>query len=602
MQHPLLSAAPSRRLVTLAAFAGLALAAPALAQTWDGGAGGGNWSSGGPAGNWSGSAAPLSSNSTILFFSAPAFPGALNSVQNVAAVFQLFDLTFNPSAGAYALSGDALSFSGGRISQNSNSAISIANPLRSTQGPLLISGSGSGAVTLSGAITPSPGLTKAGDFTLVLSGNNAINGAITLGSAGFGGGVLQVASAANLGNSTGASSAGMTINSGSTFRVTGTFTNNRPLQFVGTPASNIEVTDANILTQSVGISGAGFINKTGTGTLVLAATNSFSGVFNILGGVVEAGAAGRLGSGAAAVTLANNALLRLSGTWSTTRGLSMNAGGGRVEVGAGGVSFTGASTGAGGGGLVKSGPGTLVLGGTVNYGGNIIVESGGLQLNGASSAAPGVEIAAGAVLTGTSTLTAPVANAGRVGGALRINGVVSGPGSIEPGLDGLGTLTASRIDPRQGAGFSFNLLAGGPVGGDILRLTSPTPFGGAGSDDPIALTSANVIDLYLSVLDVQPNESFLGGIFVAGDSDFLPAVQNATVRVFLLDPSGAVSYGNGSYSRLPAPVEISTVAQTLTFGNDTVPGRITQFTIVPAPAGAALLAFAGLAAARRRRR
>src|SRR5437899_1638127 len=133
--------------------AALGSASPAAAQyTWTGaGVGvppsfdGYNWSN---SANWQGGIPASAATTSITFASAPT--GA--SSNNIGSPFVLNSLTFNVPI---ALTGNSLSFQGPSCTINQNTAgpVTVANNLVTSSSGLYLLGSGTGSVTLSGAIT-----------------------------------------------------------------------------------------------------------------------------------------------------------------------------------------------------------------------------------------------------------------------------------------------------------------------------------------------------------------------------------------------------------------------------------------------------------------
>ncbi|MGN6370129.1 MAG: autotransporter-associated beta strand repeat-containing protein [Phycisphaerae bacterium] len=140
---------------------------------------------------------------------------------------------------------------------------------------ITVNGTGANALlTLDGVISGGFGLTKAGTGSLVLTGANTYTGPV-----GVNGGVLNFNSGAALG-------AGSAINfGGGTLQYTpgnGYDISARTVTFTGN--ATIDTNTNNVtFANSVGNGGAGGLTKTGTGTLVLAATNSYSGNTTVSG-------------------------------------------------------------------------------------------------------------------------------------------------------------------------------------------------------------------------------------------------------------------------------------------------------------------------------
>ncbi len=646
----------------LIALAGLAMApSSALAQSWDGFGATANWSD---AGNWSGSPAPVSSNSTAIFFGAGL---QLNSVQNIATPFQLFDLTFNSSAGNYNLSGGEIQFVGGRLFYNASSTITINNNLSVAAGfgGLNIQGTGTGTLALNGNIVTNTALAKVGAYTLLLNGTNSLTGTVSIGDASNNGGVLGAGSAAALGTS-----ASMTIGAGSTFRAFGTFSQTRSMTAQGTLGAVVEVTAGNTLTHNGTMAGTTF-NKTGAGTLIVGNTGSFTGVLNVSGGTLQASAANQLGSAAGQISLTNNARLRGSAAFNISRTLNIGSGGGTLDLAHAGNTNLGTLTGTGT--LTKQGTGTLVLTNTVGttFAGAFNIEEGTVQTAASLSTGSGpVTVSNDATLrfhdgwagtqsltmgtgggridvpTGLATYSPSVGGtkltktgAGRLdltggasllgglnvlGGELRLTGefgsgalstvagtLLSGQGSWAGAMSVGGDYGRAGASPLFSASslsmaatgdlnFEFTQQGGpdfsapGATLNDVLRLTGTAPLG--------AIADGARLDFFLNTgAAIIGGEVFRGGLFTDISADFIASLSAATVRVFVADPQGPVSYGAQAYSPLDLPFTLSTVEHSAALGSGVVNGRILQIAVVPTPGAAGLLALGALVISRRRR-
>lgn len=649
----------SRRLAPAALVLLAGLAAPAQGQTWDGFGATDNWSDGG---NWSGAPAPVSSNSTNIFYGAGF---RLNSVQNIAPIFQLFDLTFNASAGNYVLSGNEIQFVGGRLFYNTASTITINNNLSVATGfgALNIQGTGTGTLQINGNILTSTTLAKTGAYTLLLSGNNSLSGAVSIGDASNNGGVLGVSNSAALGTST-----SMTIGAGSTFRVFGSFAQTRTISAQGTLGGIIDITGANTLTQNGTISGT-TLTKIGTGTLILGNTGSFTGQLTIQGGVVQATLNSQLGSAAGVISIQNGSILRANNAFAISRTLNIGAGGGTLELnhagstnlttltgstvfnkegtgllnltGIVGNSFSGqfninggvvqtaasASTGTGsvaisngailrvnsgwnnsqplamgtGGGVIDVPTGLAIYNGVV--GGTKLTKSGAGRLNivGGSNLAQGIDLTGGdldlsGAFTGAALTSAAGTNlfgAGSFSGAVNLGGAFGTPGGhpfFAAGNLALGTAGDLNIEFNQLGSPTWANAA--DTGNDVLRLTGLSP---------LSAVAGAAIDVFLNVGPLVGGEIFRGGLFTDASGDFLPALASALVRVYVPDVAGPVAYAGQNYSLIALPYSVSTQPESAAIGAGVVNGRILQIAVVPTPGAAGLAALGGLVAMRRRR-
>ncbi len=155
---------PARRASILYAAASLAvISAPAHAavKTWDGGGSDDNWQTGA---NWNADTAPLADDQLV-------FAGniRLNAANDFAAGTLFNGISFAPDAGAFNLSGNAVTITrgigapanngtvtGGGIANNSPANQTLGLPIHLASGKQVISSpSGSGAINLSGAFTRS---------------------------------------------------------------------------------------------------------------------------------------------------------------------------------------------------------------------------------------------------------------------------------------------------------------------------------------------------------------------------------------------------------------------------------------------------------------
>ncbi len=167
--------------------------------------------------------------------------------------------------------------------------------------------------TASAILAGNNGLTKSTDGTVTLSGANIYTGTTTIS-----GGTLSISSDANLGTPPTTATTGSIVLNGGTLQATGTFTLNSnrgiALGFAtgGGAAGTIDVPAGNTLTYG-GIladngGGVGTLAKTGSGILVLAGSNTYTGATLINGGTLQIGAGGATGS-LGAGTVADNASL-----------------------------------------------------------------------------------------------------------------------------------------------------------------------------------------------------------------------------------------------------------------------------------------------------
>ncbi|HKT27800.1 autotransporter-associated beta strand repeat-containing protein [Dyella sp.] len=282
----------------------------------------------------------------------------------------------------------------------------------------------SGTTTVSGLISGTGSLTQAGTGTAILASNNSYSGITTISA-----GTLQVG------------------NGGSAGRLgSGTVTDNGALVFnVSTPAAI-----------STLITGTGSLTQVGTGTLILAANNTYSGGTTINAGttlqVGNGGATGNLGAGAVADN--GNLIFNTTGTTTITP----------VIGGSGNVN--------------QVGTGIAVLTGNNTYSGSTTISAGTLQIgNGGTSGSLGTA----ASVTDNANLTF------NLGGTTTINTVIAGTGNLTKAgagtvilaanntYAGITTISAGTLQVGNG-GTAGSLGAGNVVDSAALvfNLSSPT--------------------------------------------------------------------------------------------------------------------------------
>ncbi|MEY2536981.1 MAG: fibronectin-binding autotransporter adhesin [Verrucomicrobiota bacterium] len=322
--------------------------------------------------------------------------GAVN-VQNAAGLGATFFGTTVNNGGALQLQGDImvnaepLSLNGSgtsatgalrNISGNNTftGAITLAGAttIGSDAGSLTLSGTltnggfaetftGSGSTVVSGAISGTGGLSKIGSGLLTLSATNTYSGSTTINA-----GTVAINSASSLG----AAGAALTINAG-TLEVTNGFATNRSTT-LGNAASTIQVDAGQTFAINSNLGGGGVLNKTGSGTLVLGANNSYGGT-NINAGTLSISADNNLGSNGATPTI-NAGTLEITNSFQTNRKFTIGSATSTFQIDSG-VSFTLNSNLGGSGSLNKTGAGTMILGGNnLGYTGATNILQGTLQI------------------------------------------------------------------------------------------------------------------------------------------------------------------------------------------------------------------------------
>ena len=448
--------------------------------------------------------------------------------------------------------------------------------------------------TIQGGYT-SGGITYAGGATIDTNGASVTIGQRLLAPIGSGVAVDSFSTLTGLVGApyvrvvgTGSGATAQAIYDPATGSMTGITVTNPGVGYTGTPTFQIfggGLSGTTTVNATTFATTGGGLTKSGSGTLTLSGSNTFTGN-------------SRVGAGTLAITNASallNSTLDLnaldSGTVSfsqnsTLGGLSgsrnLNMGGRTLSIGNNNASTT-FSGNLSNGSLTKIGTGLFTLTGSNTFAGLATISGGTLAVNG--SLASGVAIDGGAFL----------------GGSGSISGVLSGAGIVSPG-NSPGILTAGQFDPTGGLGAAFEFTGFAPTYNaptasvnDVLRLTDSTPF-------TSSLTSGNTINVYFNVDSIAAGDIFEGGFFTGlSFSDLLLRVQDASFQYWIKDTNGTTFFNGGQYSSLTSlagitGATVNTTAVTTNFGGGSVTGSVTQFVIVPEP-GSLALAGIGIAAA-----
>jgi fibronectin-binding autotransporter adhesin len=402
-------------------------------------------------------------------------------------------LTFDVSSGSASLNQTATS-AANVIAAN----IVLADPLTITNN------AASAALTLAGSVSGAAGLTKAGAGVLTLTGASTFTGGVNLssGSIRVGNNAALGAGTATIGNSTtltANSSASRTLPNA--LSLSGSFTlgdatNSGVLNFTGaatlTGATQITNPTYVSLTGAIGeAGGARSLTKTGAGTLLLGASNSFTGGTTISNGSLELGASERLAD-AGNVTLTSGTF-DLAGFTETINQFSVTAAA-SVTAGTlnatGGYSFSNASStvtvaaalGGGAAALTKSGAGTVVLTGASSFGGGATITGGAVQVGNNSALGSGAVSVTAATLQSDSATARTLANPLTVGGSVTLGasntGALTFSSTTPVGLSDNTTLTTSVAVTFSGglSGTAGRSLT--KAGSGVLTLAGPSSVAG----------------------------------------------------------------------------------------------------------------------------
>ncbi len=455
---------------------------------------------------------------------------------------------------------------------------------------------GVGTTVLSGAISGGGTLTKSGTGTARLTGTNTYSGTTIISA-----GTLEAGSAAALGST----AAGTTVTSGGTLALTGgtTFAA-EGLSLAGTGASGVGALrnlsgnntwtgtvaladDATVATESgttLTVSGvvsgvaANDLTKTGTGTLALTGTNTYTGKTIINAGTLAISNENNLGANPA--TFAADQLTLNGGTLRSqtnavviddaNRGVTIGAGGGTLDTNS---NLTIATVVAGSGTLNKTGSSTLTLSGANTHSGAVNINAGTLTATGGSAIGntSAVTVSSGATFNtsannetigslagaGTTSLGANTLTLGGNNTSTAYSGVASGTGGITKTGTGnftlsgantfTGTTTISAGTVTLGASNVFAdtstlALSGGTlaVGGNFsdtlgrLTLTANSNLDFNSATSNLTFTNANRTGGTLTI------DNWAGQAYGGGNSQLK----------FTNSPTGFSTGTNGEYTQI----------------------------------------------------
>ena len=480
-------------------------------------------------------------------------------------------------AGTLTLSG-VMTYAGNTLTITGAQATTISGTSSLTAATTIIS-SGTGLLTISGAITNSTftltidgasattlssvigagtgGLTKNGAGTLTLSGANTYTGATTINN-----GTLKISAAAKIPDASAlvVTSPGIFDLNGVAETVgsiagTGTITSSAVAACTLTSANTSNTTFSGIIQN--GSSTAVSLTKTGTGTLTLSGTNTFTGNVTVSGGTLSVSTDLNLGAIKGSVTTAaitlNGGTLKTttSFTLTTFRGITLGASGGTIETNTSTTLTYGGVIGGGANALTKTGSGILLLGGTSTYTGLTTVSAGTLQYgvtNALSSGAVTVNGGTLALLTFSDTVGTVTLSGG---------GVISST---------TGVLTGTSYAMQDGTVSA--ILAG------AVALTKTT----AGT---VTLSGTNT---YTGVTSINAGTLSVATIGNGGVAGNLGAATNTAANLVLgggtLQYTGATASTNRNYTLTAATtssIEITNAASALTYtGIITSSGALTK--------------------------
>ncbi|MDU0342401.1 autotransporter-associated beta strand repeat-containing protein [Bosea rubneri] len=246
-------------------------------------------------------------------------------------------------------------------------------------------------------------------------------------------------------------------------------------------------------TINAGIQGGGSLMKTGGGTIVLGAANSYSGGTIINAGTLSVSQNENLGDAASGLTF-NGGTLATTASFAMSRTVTLD-GGGSVDVAAStqleiGGSVVGVSS------LTKLGTGTLVLSGLNTHSGGTTISAGVLQAGSAAALGTGaLTLDGGTFRAGTSFINdfTNVVKIDANGGTIDVNGhVATFSGNIADGSGAGGVLAFVNSDSHIGAAVlgGTNSYSGPTAVGAGVTLTAASN-GAFSPNSDVTLAAAN---------------------------------------------------------------------------------------------------------------
>jgi autotransporter-associated beta strand protein len=348
------------------------------------------------------------STGTIVLSGTNTYTGATTINAGTLSISSVANGGSNSNLGASSINADNLVLGGGTLTYTGSTASTDRNFTLTNGTTSTISVSTSAqTLTLSGTSAPGNGsLTKAGAGTLSLTGASNHSGNTTVSA-----GTLALGHVYALQNST--------LNTGSsgsqavTFTVAGTNTYNLG-GLAGSDAldnggNSLSVGSNNAdTTFSAALSGSGNFTKTGSGTLIFASDNTYSGTTTISSGVLQLGTGGTTGQISTSGNIVNNANLVFNRSDSFSYSGNMS-GSGNTTITSGTFRLNGTA------GTDRLSGAILINGGTLNYQtandnqiadtANLTVSSGAVDFAARSEAINALGISGGTITISSGTLT-----------------------------------------------------------------------------------------------------------------------------------------------------------------------------------------------------
>ena len=368
--------------------------------------------------------------------------------------------------------------------------------------------------TVAPSITGSGTVNQNGGGTTILSGANTYSGTTTIAA-----GTLQVGNGGN---------------SGSLGSNTGAITDNGTLAF--------DLSDTTTLTNV--INGSGAVHQMGSGTTILAGSNTYSGGTEIDGGMLQISSDANLGAVSGGVTL-DGGVLGIAGTsdTTTTHTVTLGSAGGGLDIEDAGNTFTVGSALSGAGGFSKHGGGSLILTGANSYTGGTTIAQGVLQIGNGGA---GATLGAGNVLD-AGTLSFDTSSNNTLAGVLSGSGNVAQMGSGTTILSGANTYSGTTTI----AAGTLQVGNGGSSGSLGSNTGAITDNGTLAFDLSDTTTLTNVINGSGAVHQMGSGTTILDGVntYTGGTTVSAGTLEIGDAGSPMAAIAGNVTVGSGATLR-----------------------------------------------------
>ena len=383
--------------------------------------------------------------------------------------------------------------------------------------------------TRTGVVQGAGTLSKSGLGTLFLNAANTYDGGTFINA-----GTVQINSDAGLGNSSGAVSMGT-----ATLQVLNDVWTNRTFT-LSSGTSTVRV-DGNATYGVTGIiGGTGALTKTGTGTLNLFGTNTYTGATTISSGVLGISSTASLGSGNAMLTIGAGTL-DVMATIASNRPVALTDSASTLQV-RGGESFINNGGISGTGGLTKTGAGAATLTGAGTFTGSTRVVQGSLVAGAGTGAALGstsaVTIEAGSSLSLGANDQINNAAAITLAGGIFFKGDFSEGSASSLGMGNLNLTVDSTVDFGLGTVGALAFAIFNP-GSSFLTIDNwtgtPNTIGTASTDRLIFNTdpSASLLQFVFSGYEGAISFDLGNGFYEVTPFSPVPEINPAMVASLL---------------------------------------------------------------------